>query len=357
MNKILFQIWPSLVTAFCVSAFVSRLLAFIAVKRGKSAPTRTGGSMPLTGGIGVFLGFFLGLIVFFIKSNLRGLDGLGFLLFFFIWFFVAVFPYFILGTLDDIFHFKPFQKLSLHFIIIFIQFFLFNLFETEFSCCGVKEIVVQNLFLVTALFFFSNSYNFLDNADGHCASAVLGLTFALLFVLKKPDECSCVPLLLSFAVMGFLVWNFPAKPVLYLGDAGSLFLGACAPALIFMFVIWPMQGDKIANIIPGIFTAVILLAFPLYDTCAVMLLRVLRGQNPTIGGQDHYSHRLMRGGFPLWLVNLIAFTAAGILPVVFLKLPEGAVYFGPFAIWAFLLFIDVLAACLRNKAADEPTLS
>ena len=353
MIEVLSHYWPLLVTAFFVSAVVSRLLAFIAVKRGKSAPTRTGGSMPLTGGIGVFLGFFLGLIVFFIKSNLRGLDGLGFLLFFFIWFIAAVFPYFILGILDDVFHFKPFQKLSLHFIVIFIQFFLFNLFETEFSCCGVKEIVVQNLLLVTALFFFSNSYNFLDNADGHCASAVLGLTFALLFVLKKPDECSCVPLLLSFAVLGFLVWNFPAKPVLYLGDAGSLFLGACAPALIFLFVIWPMQGDKIANIIPGIFTAVILLAFPLYDTCAVMLLRVLRGQNPTIGGQDHYSHRLMRGGFPLWLVNLIAFTAAGILPVLFIKLPEGAIYFGPFIIWAFLLFLDVLAAFLCWKKSGN----
>ena len=88
-----------------------------------------------------------------------------------------------------------------------------------------------------------------------------------------------------------------------------------------------------------------------------MFLRVLRGQNPTIGGQDHYSHRLMRGGFPLWLVNLIAFTAAGILPVLFIKLPEGAIFFASFIIWAFLLFLDVLAAFLRKRGEGERCLS
>jgi UDP-GlcNAc:undecaprenyl-phosphate GlcNAc-1-phosphate transferase len=346
MNKILSQIWPSLVTAFCVSCLVSRLLAYIAVKRGKSAPTRTGGSMPLTGGIGVFFGFFLGLIVFMFNYRFREWSGLFF--FYGSVFLLGVsFLYFLLGLLDDKFHFTPLQKLFLFFIVAFLNLIFYSCILVSLTNYEERSVIAFGALFMVALFFFSNSYNFLDNADGHCASAVLGLTFALFFVPDGVEEWNYAGLVLAFAVLGFLVWNFPLKPRLYLGDAGSLFLGACVPTLVF-FAVYGVYEDYLFL---RIFIALNLLAFPLYDTCAVMLLRALRGQNPTIGGQDHYSHRLMRGGFPLWLVNLIAFTAAGVLPAIVLKLPYQTVFFGPFIIWAFLLFLDVLAAflCLKKS--------
>ena len=253
--------------------------------------------------------------------------------------FGASFPYFLLGILDDIFHFRPVPKLIGFAIVAAVQikalFYLFSWSDIwPFFLC---------LFIIGVLFFFSNSYNFLDNADGHCASAVLGLAFALFFMSKEPGLWSYAGLVLASAVLGFLVWNFPVKPVLYLGDAGSLFLGSCAPVLVLFSVLFMNEKDDLLHILIKIFASVTLLAFPLYDTCAVMLLRIRRGQNPTIGGQDHYSHRLMRAGFPLWAVNLWTFIAAGVLPAAIFALPRRYVFAGPFVIWVALFCVDFFA--------------
>ena len=343
MIKIFSQIWPSLVTAFCVSAFFSILLAQVVDIIGKAAPTRTGGKMPLTGGVGIFLGFFVGLIVFGIRYDFFELDGILFLMGV-IFLFGASFPYFLLGLLDDIFHFRPIPKLIGFAIVAAVQIIaLFYLFSGPivwpFFLC---------LFIIGVLFFFSNSYNFLDNADGHCASAVLGLAFALFFMSKEPCLWGYAGLVLASAVLGFLVWNFPIKPVLFLGDAGSLFLGSCAPALA-LSAIFDITKDS-CDFSVGMCSVATLLAFPLYDTCAVMFLRIWRGQNPTIGGQDHYSHRLMRGGFPLWAVNLWTFIASGVFPAVILRLPERYYPIGPFAIIFALFCVDYFA----YFSADRP---
>ena len=350
MTELIKVLWPSLLTAFFVSAVVSRLLAYLYVKKGWCAPSRTGGAMPLTGGIGIFIGFVVASVTGFFCVLRETSFVLEYSVETFV-IFTASLPFFILGLLDDIFHFKPLPKLTGFVLIAAVQAALLSFYFLPLCWPDEPEVLAFVAFVPTALFFFSNSYNFLDNANGHCASVFLGLSLVLLMIYRIDGAGASLGLVLGAAVLGFLIWNFPFKPKLYLGDAGSLFLGACAFVLAFYCASEFNEYD-----IPiKFFVFLTILAFPLYDTCAVMLLRVLRGQNPTIGGQDHYSHRLMRGGFPLWLVNLIAFTAAGILPVVFLKLPEGAVYFGPIAIWAFLLFIDVLAAFLCREKSDKNT--
>ena len=382
MTLLVNDLWPSILTAFFVSAAVSRLLAYIYVKKGWCAPSRTGGAMPLTGGIGIVCSLLLMQLLWFISVFWRDLgnrpDAAKFFLlgvFFnnFFPFFLA-YLYFAFGLLDDIYHFRPKPKL-LGFAIVLAIYAAFQTIHVN-TCSHIYTFdYVRILIIMAGTFFFANSYNFLDNANGHCACSLLGLFLALLLlepeglsVRSDPVWLSTVVYfgcsILSGALLGFLFWNFRKKAKLYLGDAGSLFLGASAFLLAmrsyyvykFTNVNFPYQASAQEFLLCVNFF-LILFAYPIYDTCAVMLLRVLRGQNPTIGGQDHYSHRLMRGGFPLWLVNLIAFTAAGILPVVFIKLPEGAIYFGPLAIWVFLLLLDVLAAVLRKRAVDEPTLS
>lgn len=343
------DLWPSVLTAFLVSAAVSRLLAYLYVKKGWCAPSRTGGAMPLTGGIGILSGFVSSLLIFWLCHRFDQLIDISFFIFS-ILVLGLLLPFFVLGLLDDFVHFRPIPKLFLFILAAASQLILI------FSCLIVMSFsgysfppssFLLPLLVVFLLFFFANSYNFLDNANGHCAVAVLGTVLAAFFTSGteiNEAEIAIFHLGLAASVVGFLIWNFPFKPKLYLGDAGSLFLGA----LTALMVMLSRPGDGHA-----VLECATLLAFPLYDTCAVMLLRVLRGQNPTIGGQDHYSHRLMRGGFPLWLVNLIAFTAAGVLPAIVLKLPSQTVFFGPFIIWAFLLFFDVLAALLAKRAGKS----
>ena len=377
MIEVLSHYWPLLVTAFFVSALVSRLLAFYVVNTGKSAPTRTGGIMPLTGGIGIVCSHLAAHLVLlasffwlhvdpkffgrFIHSNIFGS----------IFSIFIAYLYFVLGLLDDIYHFRPGPKL-VGFGIVLLIYAAFEVaiirIYSPITASAYDYVMIP--IVMAGTFFFANSYNFLDNADGHCGSASLGLFLTLIFLEAEGLEARFDSFAFSAgyfhyfvllgALLGFLLWNFPLKAKLYLGDAGSLFLGACAflctlkSIYRFKYIDYHRTYPSTAlEILLCVNFCLILLAFPLYDTCAVMLLRVLRGQNPTIGGQDHYSHRLMRGGFPLWLVNLIAFTAAGVLPVIVLKLPSQTVFFGPFVIWAFLLFLDVLAASLAKRAGNS----
>ena len=343
MIRLISREWPFLATAFFVSALISGMLAFLLVKLGWCAPTRTGGKMPLTGGIGILLGFLIGSLATIVRIHT---DNVLIIIVYLVYLLPIVLPYFILGFIDDIVHFRPLPKFIGFVLIALLHFSILQWLGKSEACFSL----FNNILLVSALFFFSNSYNFLDNANGHCATAFLALVFALPFFVESTDMQYLPHLcrVAAAAVLGFLVWNYPIKPKLYLGDAGSLLLGSGAVALIYINFLFDERF-----VLNKLCYSVLLLAFPLYDTCAVMLLRIRRGQNPTIGGQDHYSHRLMRGGFPLWLVNLIAFTAAGILPVIVLKLPSQTVFFGPFIIWAFLLIFDVLAALLAKRARNS----
>ena len=76
------------------------------------------------------------------------------------------------------------------------------------------------------LVWLLNLYNFMDGIDGiasvEAIFVCLGAT--LLYWLTGNSELAPLPLLLAFAVSGFLYWNFPTARI-FMGDAGSGFLG------------------------------------------------------------------------------------------------------------------------------------
>ena len=92
------------------------------------------------------------------------------------------------------------------------------------------------------------------------------------------------------ACMAFLLYNWhPAR--IFMGDAGSLFLGFVL-AVIALKLRTPVPHG--ASIV-----AVILLVGPaVFDTTLVVISRVSHGRPIYIGGTDHTSHRLVLLGVP-----------------------------------------------------------
>ncbi len=141
----------------------------------------------------------------------------------------------------------------------------------------------------------TNAFNLLDNMNGLSAgvAAIAGLTFAALaarYVEVGPEQLPTVKAAaaLAGACLGFLPSNFRGR--IFMGDAGSLFLGfslACLAALGS----WRSPTVPTSIIIP-----VLVLAYPIFDTTLVVILRLRRGQSPVVGGRDHSSHRLVRLG-------------------------------------------------------------
>ncbi len=141
----------------------------------------------------------------------------------------------------------------------------------------------------------TNAFNLLDNMNGLSAgvAAIAGLTFALLaarYVDLGPEQLPTVraAAALAGACLGFLPSNFRSR--IFMGDAGSLFLGfslACLAALGS----WRSPTAPTSVIIP-----LLVLAYPIFDTSLVVVLRLRRGQSPVVGGRDHSSHRLVNLG-------------------------------------------------------------
>jgi UDP-GlcNAc:undecaprenyl-phosphate GlcNAc-1-phosphate transferase len=96
---------------------------------------------------------------------------------------------------------------------------------------------------------------------------------------------------LAGGLLGFLYWNRP-KARLFMGDAGSLFIGAVIGGVSLV----PVLGGGPAALGHATLVALVLVV-PLFDTAFVLVLRRLAGRSATRGGTDHVSHRLVSLGF------------------------------------------------------------
>ena len=133
-----------------------------------------------------------------------------------------------------------------------------------------------------------NAFNLIDTMDGLAGSVGLATCASLLLVGLVTSE----PLIavssagLGGALLGFLRYNwYPAK--IYLGDAGSLFLGLTVGALA-------MQGSYTKSNTVAALAPAILLGVPLFDMLFVMYVRRRRGLPILLGSPDHVALRLRK---------------------------------------------------------------
>jgi UDP-GlcNAc:undecaprenyl-phosphate/decaprenyl-phosphate GlcNAc-1-phosphate transferase len=141
----------------------------------------------------------------------------------------------------------------------------------------------------------TNAFNLLDNMNGLSAgvAGIAGATFALLaarYVDIGPEQLptATAAAALAGACLGFLPGNFRGR--IFMGDTGSLFLG-------FSLACLAVQGSWRSPTVPtSVVIPLLVLAYPLFDTALVVVLRLRRGQSPVVGGKDHSSHRLVRFG-------------------------------------------------------------
>jgi UDP-GlcNAc:undecaprenyl-phosphate GlcNAc-1-phosphate transferase len=141
----------------------------------------------------------------------------------------------------------------------------------------------------------TNAFNFLDGLDGLSSGVALVGALALLTIMGITSQPDVIFFLaaVSGTLLGFLKFNFhPAK--LFLGSSGSLLIGYLM-AMSTLQVTY-MKGAVGSWLMP-LLTPVFVLAIPLYDTCSVVLIRLIQKRSIAIGDQSHFHHRLMKLGF------------------------------------------------------------
>jgi UDP-GlcNAc:undecaprenyl-phosphate GlcNAc-1-phosphate transferase len=227
--------------------------------------------------------------------------------------------------------------------------------------CGVRLPIFGNAVDAAAtvlwIVVLTNSFNLLDNMDG-AAAAVGSATAAVLAVSAaaagRPDVAALL-FALSAGCMGFLIHNWaPAR--IFMGDAGSLFLG-------FVIATTAVAVHTSRTGAPTL-TAVWLVTFiPTLDTAVVLISRHRAGRPLLTGGTDHVSHRLRRLGLSVPQVGLSLFALAvatsltamlvgrGLLPPVDVLL-AGAVSAAAMT-WA-LLRVPGYPKATRRRSALHP---
>ena len=153
----------------------------------------------------------------------------------------------------------------------------------------------------------TNAFNLLDNMDGLSAGVASLASLAIFGVsaLQHRYLVAALAIALAGCAAGFLGTNFhPAR--IYMGDAGSLFLGFVISVLLLKLRDNPAQRVDIAVIlaIPGV---------ALFDTTLVMASRLAHRRHPLVGGQDHTSHRLVLMGMSVRQAVLTIYAAGLVL--------------------------------------------
>ena len=136
----------------------------------------------------------------------------------------------------------------------------------------------------------TNAFNLLDNIDGLAAgtASVAATTFFLIALFNDQDYSALLAIGLAGAMLGFLRSNFHPATI-YMGDAGSLFIG-------FLMAYLGLKMRTSMTEIPQLFAPLVVLGVAVLDTTMVVVSRLRRGVSPFTGGQDHLSHRLRRLG-------------------------------------------------------------
>jgi UDP-GlcNAc:undecaprenyl-phosphate GlcNAc-1-phosphate transferase len=329
---------PAILGAGGVSLLISWLatLAMIRVAARIGFVDKPGGRKihanpkPLGGGVAIFLGFALPLLLFLlvincitiaskpgdlfsaylsgaVKRTPMALCLLG-----------TTFAMHLLGLIDDRRALGPYLKLIVQlgiiaaFVIPFREMRILTALDTRCQTHGLIGAMLAILWIGA----ITNAFNFLDNMDGLSAGVAAVSATAFLIATLSIQQwfvAGSLAMLLG-ALLGFLFWNFPPAKI-FMGDSGSLVIGMVLGVLTVLTTYLP-PGTQWGAGWYAVFMPIIVMALPLYDLLVVSALRLARGKSPFVGDTNHFSHRLVGRGMSrrtavLCLYLVTAATAIG----------------------------------------------
>jgi UDP-GlcNAc:undecaprenyl-phosphate GlcNAc-1-phosphate transferase len=227
--------------------------------------------IPYLGGLAIYLSFLLALsLTFTFSEQVLGLLLAGSLVV-------------ILGLIDDLGQLGPWTKLAGQLVAVMVL--VKSGIYIKLAFLPPVAAVVLSVFWMLGVI---NAFNLIDIMDGLSAGTAGVASVVLLVVAELNKDTTAAVLLaaLAGACFGFLRFNFePAR--IYMGDAGSMFLGLLLGALAMDLAY--TDRNPVAALAPAL-----ILGVPLFDMLFVMYIRRKRGLPIMLGSPDHVALRLRK---------------------------------------------------------------
>lgn len=228
---------------------------------------------PLFGGLAVFIGFSLALILALGLFDLPfNSDMVGIL--------VGGALVVSLGLLDDKRGLSPSHKLLGQIIAALL--FLALSQNARILTGSNWDILILILWIVGLM----NAVNFLDAMDGLCVgiSFISASAFLAIAIFSHQMTSALIALALMGGLLGFLRYNWsPAK--IFLGDAGSMFNGFILACLGILFA----RGNPSYS---SLLVPILILSYPIFDISFVTLVRLREGRKVYVGDYNNSPRRI-----------------------------------------------------------------
>jgi len=214
----------------------------------------------------------------------------------------------VIGLYDDFQELTAFEKFALLFFLVAMTVYSGDSPDGDFGIItnlngffGIYEIGYVPGFFFTCFVYLSimNAINFMDGIDGYM-SIFSCLLFVMLFFINDLNAYythSVVSIIIIASMAVFLLHNFSSRKKLFVGDAGSLFIGFWIANFLILFIT-SADVSRITNVFSIQIENVPVLAIaaintPVLDTIRVMFVRILQKKSPFYADKNHIHHILI----------------------------------------------------------------
>lgn len=205
-----------------------------------------------------------------------------------------------------------------------------------------------------------NAVNFFDNMDGLAGgmAAIAALCFFFVAGLRHQYFVAVLAASVCGTACGFLVFNHPPATI-FMGDAGSHFLGYLL-AIIGALTTFYTPAESVAfgpasPTLAPVLIPMLVLALPLFDLGAVIVIRVRRGRPIYIGDHAHISHRFrnmgLSAGQAVMVVHLLGLVT-GAAAITLLWMPPTGTLLVFAQVAAMLAVVTILHAGPTQRSPE-----
>ena len=321
----------ALIVALIVALVATPVVKSLAFKMGAMDVPKDNRRMhdhpiPRMGGLAIFLGFLLSVLLFAeITPQLRGM-------------LLGSVIIVVLGIFDDIYSLPAMFKFVVQIVAALVAVFSGNVIQTLsnpniFSSdlywdLGVLSIPVSVIWIVA----ITNAVNLIDGLDGLACgvSTISSMTLLVIALVVSEGNVAILMAALAGGCIGFLPYNMnPAK--IFMGDTGSTFLG-------YILAVVSIQGLFKFYTIISFAVPFLMLGLPIFDTCFAFIRRIAHGQSPMHADRSHVHHRLIDMGFSQKQAVAVLYIISAILGLSAVVLTTAG------AVKAMLLLLALCAA-------------
>lgn len=248
------------------------------------------------GGVSIFMGVLIGLIYLYQAES--GLSVVNLLL--------CTLPVFVTGFVEDLTKRVSISvRLLSAFISTWLGIWLLDAVLKNFDLplldswlkhngiAGYSVYVLLTLFMVSGV---THSMNIIDGYNGLCGMVAILILFAIGWVSYSVGDMALlsVSAVLTGAILGFLVWNWPFGKM-FAGDGGAYLIGFVIAELSVLLVV---RNPQVSPWFP-----LLLLIYPVFETIFSIYRRVFLHKKLSVQPDAMHLHHLVYRRLLNWMCN------------------------------------------------------